>query len=442
MLLMPYQMGNSDRRLFLPEMNHMQLLIRNARVVHPESDWNDQRVDLLIENGILTKIGPQLDATAAESYDARGACISPGWLDVGTYVGDPGFEHREDFNSVARAAIAGGYTAIACLPNTNPPIHAKPEVQYVRHKAQHSPVDFLPIGAVSMNCQGKDIAEMYDMHAAGAVAFSDGKNSIQNSGLMLRALLYVRPFDGLIIDQPLDRAMAPHGQINEGEVSTSLGLPGIPALAEELMVQRHIYLAEYTGGRLHLLNISCRRSVELVRQAKAAGLPISASVAAMNLACDDSKLLGFDVNYKVMPPLRTSEDIEALRQGLLDGTIDFITSNHTPLDPEAKKVEFPFADFGAIGLETAFSLVKMAMPDAPESFIVEKLSLAPRRILRLEVPTFSEGAPADFTLFDPSANWIPAMNTIRSKSHNTPFIGQELPGKVLGIVRAKHCVLS
>ncbi len=420
----------------------MQLLIRNARVIHPLSAWNGKRVDLLIENGILKKIGPELDGPASQTYDAQGACISPGWIDIGTFVGDPGFEHREDFRSAAAAAAAGGFTTIACLPNTNPPIHAKPEVQYVRHKAQNSPVDFLPIGAVSMHCQGKDIAELYDMHAAGAVAFSDGKHPIQQSGLMLRALLYVKPFDGLIIDQPLDMSMAPHGQMNEGQVSTSLGLPGIPALAEELMVQRHIYLAEYTGGRLHLLNISCRRSVELVRQAKAAGLHVSASVAAMNLACDDRCLLDFDVNYKVMPPLRTQHDIEALKEGLLDGTIDCITSNHTPLDPESKQLEFPYAAFGAIGLETAYSLIRKALPDVPESFIVEKLSLGPRKLLRLAVPVFEEGATADYTLYRPEGSWRPVLEALRSKSRNTPFAEMELPGRVLGIVRGVNHVLA
>lgn len=413
----------------------MQLLIKNARIVLPTSKWHGQQVDILIENGKVALVEPNLDLPSENVFDAGGALLSPGWVDVGTTVGDPGFEHREDFESVTHAAAAGGYTAIACLPNTAPAIHSKPEVKYVRNQARNNLVDFLPIGAVSVDCAGKDIAELYDMHATGAVAFSDGKKPVQSSALMLRALLYVQPFGGVVLNQPLDANMARGGQMHEGKISTSLGLRGIPALAEELMVQRDIYLAEYSNSRVHLLNISCKGSVELVRKAKAAGLKVTASVAAMNLACTDQELAQFDVNYKVMPPLRSEEDREALIAGLMDGTIDFITSNHTPLDPEAKDLEFPFSAFGAIGLETAFSLASQSFPGADAAFFVEKLSLAPRRLLGLPLPAIEPGADADFTIFSPSENWELQPKAIRSKSKNTPFTGKTLKGKVLGVVR-------
>lgn len=426
----------------MPEISEMQLLIKNVRIVLPSSRWHGRQVDIFIENGTVTLIEPELDVPAEQIFDAGGAFLSPGFVDVGTTVGDPGFEHREDFESVTEAAAAGGFTAIACLPNTNPAIHSKPEVKYVRNQARNNLVDFLPIGAVSVDCAGKDIAELYDMRAAGAMAFSDGKKQIQSSALMLRALLYVQPFDGVVLNQPLDANMARGGQMHEGVTSTSMGLRGIPALAEELMVQRDIYLAEYSNSRLHLLNISCKGSVELVRKAKAAGLKVTASVPAMNLACTDSDLEEFDVNYKVMPPLRSEEDRQALKEGLLDGTIDFITSNHTPLDPEAKDLEFPFADFGAIGLETAFPLAAQSFPDADAEFFVEKLSLAPRRLLGLPVPELEAGAPADFTIFSPSENWILHADQIRSRSKNTPFTGQTLKGKVLGVVRRNKALLS
>lgn len=412
----------------------MHLLIKNVRIVHPLSTWHQQTVDILIEKGVVKTVGAKLQ-TKDRVFDACGACLSPGWVDIGTQVGDPGLEHREDFRTASAAAAAGGYTAIACLPNTHPAIHSKSEVNYVRNHARHNVVDLLPIGAVSVNCEGKDIAELYDMHAAGAVAFSDGKKQIQDSGLMLRALLYVQPFNGLVINQPLDKAMALNGQMHEGVVSTSLGLRGIPSLSEELMVQRDIYLAAYSGSRLHLLNLSCKKSVALVREAKAAGLKVSASVAAMNLACNDSALGEFDANCKVMPPLRSEEDIEALKVGLLDGTIDCITSNHTPLDAESKNLEFPFAEFGAIGLQTTYALARRAMPEQPDGFFVEKLALAPRRVLRLHQPAPEPGNPADFTIFQPGQQWTLTQSSIRSRSLNTPFIGEEFTGKVLATVR-------
>ncbi|MCU0346913.1 MAG: dihydroorotase, partial [Saprospiraceae bacterium] len=300
----------------------MQLLIKNATLVHPSSKHDGAKTDILIENGKIHSLGTGLSAGTATVFDAKGACVSPGWLDLGTLIGDPGHEHREDFSSAGKAAAAGGYTAIACLPNTVPALHSKSEIQYVRSRSVASLVDFLPIGAVTQDCAGKDFTEMYDMQAAGAVAFSDGKKPLQDSGLMLRALQYVKPFDGVILNRPHDRSMAPGGQMHEGTMSTSLGLKGVPALAEELMLRRDIYLAEYTGSRLHVLNISTAGSVQLVREAKAQGLQVTASVAAMNLACDDHLLSEFDPNWKVMPPIRELSDMEALQAGLADGTID------------------------------------------------------------------------------------------------------------------------
>ena len=413
----------------------MQLLIKNATLVHPASKHNRTMADILSKKGKIEAIGTELSATGAKVFDAQGACVSPGWLDLGTLVGDPGFEHREDFASVEKAAAAGGFTAIACLPNTNPATHSKSEVQYVRSKAHGSLVDFLPIGALSHDCQGKDITEMYDMQAAGAVAFSDGKKSVQDSGLMLRALQYVKPFGGVILNHPHDLTMAPGGQLHEGLMSTSLGMKGIPALAEELMLRRDIYLAEYTGSRLHAFNISTAGAVELVREAKARGLQVTASAAAMNIACDDHLLHDFDPNFKVMPPIREQADFEALRAGLADGTIDCITSNHTPLDEEAKNLEFPFADFGAIGLETAFGLSWMHLSNLlTVNQLVERLAIAPRKILGLPELKLEPGMEANLTIFDPNLEWTFAQKDIFSKSKNTPFVGWRLKGRVLGVV--------
>lgn len=413
----------------------MQLLIKNATIVHPEAANNGEIADILIKGGKIVAVSRGLTASNGQVFDAKGACASPGWLDLGTLVGDPGLEHREDFESVAAAAAAGGFTAIACLPNTLPATHSKSEVQYVRSRSLNHLVDFLPIGAVSMDCKGKDITEMYDMRAAGAVAFSDGKKPVQDSGLMMRALQYVQPFGGVVLNQPLDKSVAPGWQVHEGVMSTSLGLKGMPPLAEELMLRRDLYLVEYTGSRLHALNISTAGAVAMLREAKARGLAVTASVAAMNIACDDHVLHDFDPNFKVMPPVREQADFEALRAGLADGTIDCITSNHTPLDEESKNLEFPFADFGAIGLETAFGLSWMHLHTTLSiGQLVDKLAIAPRKLLQLPIPDFSPGSAANLTIFDPNLEWTFSKKDIFSKSKNTPFVGWRMKGKVLGVV--------
>lgn len=413
----------------------MQLLIKNATLVHPGAEFDGKKTDIFIKNGVIERLGAGLTAEGADIFDAKNACVSLGWLDLGTFVGDPGLEHREDFASAEKAALAGGFTTLACLPNTSPAIQSKSEVEYVRSRSKRSMVEFLPIGAVSQDCAGKDITEMYDMQSAGAVAFSDGKKPIQDSGLMLRALQYVQPFGGVILNRPHDRLMAPGGQMHEGPMSTSLGLKGIPALAEEVMLRRDLYLAEYSGSRLHALNISTAGAVALVREAKARGLQVTASVAAMNLACDDHLLSEFDPNFKVMPPIRELSDMEALQAGLADGTIDCITSNHVPLDPEAKNLEFPFADFGAIGLETAFSLSWMHLQNTLTiSGLVEKLAIRPRQVLGLPAAKIAAGETANLTIFDPKMEWAFSQKDIYSKSKNTPFVGWRMKGKVLGVL--------
>ena len=416
----------------------MQLLIKNAILVDPTSRHHGDKINVLINDGRIEKIGKRLTADKAKVIDANRAYLSPGWLDIGTNVGDPGYEHREDFRTVEKTALAGGYTAIACIPNTSPAIHSKSEVLYVKNRSEQSAVDFLPIGAVSENCAGKDITEMYDMRAAGAVAFSDGKNPVQDSGLMMRSLQYVQPFNGVVINQPLDKNVAQGGQLHEGVVSTSLGLHGIPGMAEELIVQRDIYLSEYTGSNLHLLNISTAESVRLVRLAKRKGVKVTASVAAMNLAYTDAALADFDSNFKVLPPLRSETDRKALIEGLKDGTIDCITSNHTPLDGEEKNLEFLYAKFGAIGLQTAFSLICQAFGGlVSPAFIYEKMVVGPRIILGLPVPAIEVGQQARLTLFDPQREWVMEQTKILSRSKNSPFIGKKMKGQVLAAISGK-----
>ncbi len=417
----------------------MQLLIKNITVLHPGSPHHRQTVDIFIQKGQITEIASGLQKIRVQEIDGANLMALPGLFDLGTTIGDPGLEHREDLRSATQAALQGGFTGLACLPNTSPSLHSKSEITYVRNFSKGNPVDILPMGAVSEDCAGKDLTEIYDMFASGAVAFTDGKNPIQNSGLMLRALLYVLPFDGIVINQPLDKSIAPGGQMHEGIVSTSLGMKGIPALAEELMLKRDIFLAEYSGSRLHILNVSTAGAVDLIKRAKAKGLKISASASVMNLVCDDSMVEGFDSNYKVMPPLRGREDMKALKAGLKDGTIDFITTNHSPLDEEAKNLEFPYAEFGAIGLESSFALSHTFLS---KNFDLEKLveqwAIAPRVLLKLPIPEIAKGAAANLCIFDPNEEWTFSTEDIASKSKNTPFIGWKLKGQIKAVIKDNH----
>lgn len=418
----------------------MLLLLKNVRII---GDKNEKHLrDILVRDGVIEAIGDNLTVEkSADIWDWPDACVSPGWFDAGIQACDPGYEHREDLHSAARAATAGGFTAVVSFPNTSPAVHSKSEVLYVKNKTAGSPVTFHPVGAISQGCEGKDLAELFDMHSAGAIAFSDGQKAVQDAGLLLRALLYAKAFNGLIINEPHQKSIGAGGQMHEGVISTSLGLKGIPALAEEIMVERDLRLLEYAGGRLHLHLISTARSVELVRAAKKAGLPVTASVAITNLCFTDEKLSEFDSNWKILPPLRSRADAEALLEGLSDGTIDFIASNHIPWDEEAKNLEFPYAEFGMIGLETAFALCRTFLhKKLTVNKIIDKMAVAPRRIFGLPVPEIKPGARAELTVFDPQAEWVLRENHIRSKSHNTPFIGQTFKGKVLGIVNNGQAV--
>jgi dihydroorotase len=413
----------------------MNFLIRKATVIDASSPYHGKVVDLYIEGDKITSIGTDLKRKADQTIDIAGAHVSPGWVDIGVQVSDPGYEHREDLRSVSAAAAAGGFTTIAAQPNTSPAVDGKTEVAYLKQFSRGKLVDILPIGAITVKCQGKDITEMIDMHHAGAIAFSDGSQAIADNGMILRALEYVKAFQGIVINQPLDRTLAFEGQMHEGVVSTSLGMKGIPNLAEDLMVQRDIYLTQYADSRLHLANLSSQFAVELVRRAKAKGLSITCSVAALNLAYDDRALMEFNSQFKVLPPLRNNEDIEALKQGLKDGTIDLIGSNHVPLEEEAKKLEFPYADFGAIGLETTYALVNTHLEGVlSQTELVEKLATNPRRIFNLEEVMVREGAKANVSIFHPQHRWTFGMEHIHSKSHNTPLLGMQMKGKVIGVI--------
>ena len=308
------------------------LLIKNATVIDTNSKHHQKRRDILIRNGKIESIKAKIDAPKTKTLDASGGYVSIGWLDIGVHASDPGYEHREDLSTVSAAAAAGGYTGIACFPNTSPTIHSKSEVLYLKNNAKNNLVDLFPIGAISHNCEGKDLTEMYDMHQSGAVAFSDGRFSIQNSGMMMRALQYVKAFDGVVMNHPHDEGISDKGQLHEGRISTSLGMKGIPRLSEEIQLQRDIYLVEDVDSKLHVSNISSANSEQLIRAAKKRGLNVTTSVPLLNLIFTDEVLTDFNTQFKVFPPLREKSDVEALRKGIANGTIDIITSNHRPIE--------------------------------------------------------------------------------------------------------------
>jgi len=409
----------------------MNLLIKQAKIIDPNSPHNGKKLDLLIENGKIKSVRKNI-SSKTKTFQATNLHVSPGWFDMHVNFRDPGYEHKEDLVSGSKAAAFGGFTGVACMPGTNPSLHTKSEIEYVKNKTRGFLIDVHPIGALSYGLEGKEITEMYDMHQSGAVAFSDEKQAVSNAGLMLRGLLYVNGFNGLIISHSEDHDITLDGKMNEGETSTSLGLNGMPAIAEEIMVARNIELTDYAKSRLHISVVSTAKSVNLVREAKKKGIQVTVEVTANHLALDDSVLEGFDSNFKLNPPLRTQNDVKALKKGLADGTIDVICSDHSPEDEEEKKREFDQAAFGAIGLETAFAAAN-THSGLSVDLLIRKFALNPRKILNLPIPTVNTGENANLTLFDPTKKWTFTASDIKSKSNNSPFVDAEFRGKALGV---------
>jgi dihydroorotase len=412
----------------------MKLLIKQARIVDPNSSLNGQITDIFIDDGIISGLGKELTNAADKVINIPGLHVSPGWVDVFANFGDPGYEFKETLETGTAAAAAGGYTDVMVIPNTNPCLHNKSNVEYIVQKSKSLPVNVHPVGAITKNTEGKELAEMYDMRASGAIAFSDGINSVQSSGLLLKALQYVKTFDGTLIQLPDDKSINPHGLMNEGIVSTQLGLPGKPAMAEELIVARDIKLARYAASKLHFTGVSSKKSLEYIKRGKESGLAISCSVAPYQLFFSDEDMRDYDSNLKVNPPLRTKEDRDAMQQAISDGTIDCIATHHLPHEFDSKVLEFEYAKYGMIGLETAYAVLHTAMPSIPNEKWIELLSINPRRLFGLEPATIKAGNKAILTLFDPVKKWKYEEKDIVSKSKNSPFIGKELCGKVLGIV--------
>lgn len=412
----------------------MKKLLKGARVIDPSQD-TDTTSDVLIVDGRIAAVKDEIEISDAKAIDLSGMIVTPGLIDMHAHFRDPGYEYKEDIESGSMSAAAGGFTAVACMPNTNPPIDNAALVQYVKSKASKAgKIKLLPIGCVSKGQEGKEIAEMGDMAQAGAVAFSDDGKPIADSALMRKAMVYASMFDKVIIDHCEDPFLFEGGQINEGYISTLLGLAGIPAAAEEIMVARNILIAREMGTRVHIAHVSTEGSLKLIRQAKSEGVKVSCEVTPHHLTLTEKAVMGYDTNAKVNPPLRTQSDIDALLEGLKDGTIDAIATDHAPHHMDEKDMEFDKAAFGMVGLETALGVILTHIVKEGVLSLnaaIEKMTSGPAKVLGLDMGTLKIGAPADITVIDPNRVWTVDKNKFFSKGRNTPFDGWRLTGKAV-----------
>ncbi|MEG9326748.1 dihydroorotase [Salinimicrobium catena] len=409
----------------------MKLLIRSAKIIDNESPFNNKVMDILVEDGSIKEIAPQIKAKKVDrELSFENLHVSQGWFDSSVNFGEPGFEDRETLENGLRTAGKSGFTAVALNSGNDPVTDNKGAVSFLKNKAEGQPVALYPIGALTRKSEGTEMAELFDMQQAGAVAFGDYQRAVSNPNMLKLALQYTQNFDGLVLSFPQENKIAGNGQVNEHEMSTLLGLKGIPALAEELQITRDLYILEYTGGKLHIPTISTAKAVEIIRDAKEKGLDVTCGVAIHNLFFTDEILKEFDTNAKVLPPLRTKADVKALLQGIKDGTIDMVTTDHSPMDVEHKKVEFDNALYGTLGLESALgALLKITSLKTAVKMLTAGKS-------RFNIPenVIEEGAPANLTFFDPEVTYTFEKEHIWSTSRNSLFLGQELKGKVYGIL--------
>jgi dihydroorotase len=411
----------------------VKYLIKKAKVIDLNSKYHGKLVDIAIVNGVIEEIKSSISTQGnfkiTQSADLH---VSPSWIDIGTQIGEPGLEHRETIESIAKAAKAGGYGAIAAFPNTSPSIQTKSSVKYIIDKANENKLKLLPIASLSENNDGKEITEMYDLHTSGAVAFSDGLKSIAHAGLLSKALEYVKPFDGLIIHYPNEKTISPEAQMHEGGVSTLLGMRGNPYIAELITLKRDLDLLNYTESKLCIYGISAGESVKLIKDAKKANHRLYATVCYLNLIKTDQDLSDFDSNYKVIPPLRRKNDLTELIKGLKEDTIDAIVSNHYPIEEEGKNLEFAYAKFGASGIETCFAALNTYANSLDLDTLIYKLSIGPRIVLNRPQSIIASGNKADMTIFDPSQSWT--FHKTQSVSKNNPFLGETLKGSVIDVI--------
>ena len=417
----------------------MNILLKSARIINAlNKDLHLKKRDILVKNGIIEKIAAQINVPkATKIVDLKNLHVSLGWFDSSVSFGEPGYEERETISNGLTTAAMSGFTDVILNPNTYPVADSSSDIVFLKNASLGYATNLYPLGTLTANGKGEDLAELYDMGNAGAVGFYDFKSPITNSNLLKIALQYVQNFDGLVYSQPMDTKIAGKGMVNEGTVSTKLGLKGIPALAEELQIVRDLFILEYTGGKLHIPTISTANSVKLIADAKKKGLDVGCSVAIHNLYFTDEVLEEFDSTYKVMPPLRTKKDAKALIKGLTDGIIDFVTTDHIPLNVELKRVEFDNASYGSIGLESAFGLLNQIFDVGQTITFLTK----GKERYNLETNNLVEGNKACLTLFNPDGEYIFEKENIFSASKNSMAMGQTLKGKVYGILNNNQLVL-
>lgn len=417
----------------------MNVLIKSATIIDPKSDFNNKTQDILVEKGIITKIGNRIsNPKNFKEIRLPNLHVSPSWFDSSVSFGEPGFEDRETIANGLKTAALSGFGSVVVNPNTHPVVSTSSDVAFLKSKASDHLVDLLPMGALTEDGKGKSLAELYDMKNAGAVAFGDYQQAQDHANLMKIALQYASTFDSMVCSFPQDNSLAGQGVMNEHVASTKLGLKGNPNIAEDLQITRDLYLLEYTNGKLHIPTISTKGAVDLIRKAKAQKLDVSCSVAVHNLVHEDETVNTFDTNFKVLPPLRTKDDIKALHSGLKDGTIDMVTSDHNPLDIELKKREFDHASFGTIGLESAFGALNAVLPTKS---VIKFLTRGKSRF-EVNESRIDIGQSIDATLFDPDIKYTFNKSDIISKSKNSLFIGHELKGRAYGIVRKNDLLLN
>lgn len=423
----------------------MDILIKNATILHRESKFHQQKKDIRLRDGRIAEISENLKAENDETViEGRELYCSIGLFDMGTRSGEPGYEHRETIQSLTTAALKGGFTGLAIFPNNHPITQTRADVRYLSTHPDRQSVKIYPLAALSNNLEGRDINEYHDLAIEGVVAITDGMQPIQDTGLLNRALRYSAPLDMPVINHPSDKYLSEGGQMHEGKMSTSLGLKGIPDYAEAEMVQRDLHILQYNEGRIIEYGISAEKSLDLIRKKKDEGLKVAATVPYLNLIFTDEKLLNFETHFKVKPVLRSEQDRKSLVDGLKNGTIDAIVTNHTPLEIEQHDIEFPFADFGATGLETCLPALidDLGGSEVDLSVIIHALSVAPRRLLSVEVPQIEVGAEADLCVFDISSQWQYDKKVVGSASINNPFINHEFNTEVKATIIGKTCMMS
>ncbi|HKJ67975.1 MAG TPA: dihydroorotase [bacterium] len=414
-----------------------KLLLSNGNVYQPESNSLEKK-DVLIRDGQLAGMDPTIEPTDdMRVVDCAGLIISPGFTDIHVHFREPGYEHKETLQTGSEAALAGGFTTVCCMPNTNPTLDTRGSIQFIRQSQEELLVDIHPVGAATKGRKGMELTEYSELARAGAVAFTDDGNPIANAGVMRRALEYSRMVNKPILQHAEDLQLKGSGLMHESKVSTALGLPGVPGISEEVLVYRDIRIAEYVGGRLHIQHVSMAETAELLRAARERGLNVTCEVTPHHLLLTDEAVRTFDTSTKVNPPLRTRKDVDALRKAVIDGTIDVIATDHAPHAREEKEQPFDLAPPGLIGLESALGVVMKALVDnnlTTVETVLHKLIIRPREIMNLPLDFYRQKAHANLTIFDPREEWVFKREHVKSRSENSPFYGSQMKGRVKAVL--------